>query len=147
MPKGIPNEKAASRTEILDALAPYITSGPTGLIVRIGTKKISLKREGRSFEADRDASVDSLIDAAVELTGPLTEVEVRDAMQPFGSIQLVFTEDHVDMKLGKRVLRNSLDCSLSHIVRTATELSMPTEKFRPVIGEGGKEVAPGEIRT
>lgn len=137
----------ASRTEILDALAPYITSGPSGLIVRIGTKSISMKREGRNFEAPRNAPIDNLIDAAVELTGPLTEEEIRDAMQPYGSVHLIFTEDNVTLQNGKRKLLCSLDCSLAHVLQQAIELTAPRERFRPVLGAGGIEAAPGEIRT
>lgn len=147
MPKGIPNETISSRTDILDALSPYITSGPTGLTVRIGTNNIVMKREGRTFEAERDTRIDTLIDAAVELTGPLTEAEVLEALKKYDIIQISFTNENVQMKLGKRVLLTSLDCSLAHLVSVAENLTQPTEKFKPVIGAGGKEVAPGELRT
>lgn len=146
MPRGIPNETASSRTDILDALAPYITSGPSGLTVRIGTNSIVMKREGRSFEADRKSSIDSLIDAAVEMTGPLTEEEVREALKPYGSIQISFTSENVEMKIGKRTLLTSLDSPISHVITVAQNLMQPLEKFRPVLGAGNKEVAHGDIR-
>lgn len=142
------NVPAASRAQILEALSPYIGGGSSDLSVRIGTSEIVLQREGRKFKAPRNASLDTLIDAAVELTGPLVEMEIDKALGEFKQkgLRYSITDEHVKMEFGKRTNLASIDCSLAHLVSTAVEMTSPREKFRPVTGEGNRIAAPGEIQ-
>lgn len=139
-------DQPQSRTAILDALAPHIMPGPAGLTVIIGVSKITMKRESRKLEFARNADIDTLIDAAVELTGPLTEEEIKKILAQFKDIEYKFVDDHVVMTLNKRSLISHMEVPLSHILAQAIELTGPRERFRPVTGEGGKQVAPGEIQ-
>jgi hypothetical protein len=75
--------KPASSSEIMQALAPYFTSGPSGLGVHIGTDEIVLRREQRIFRAPRSTRVDDLIDAAVGMSGPLTEEDAIKIIKPY----------------------------------------------------------------
>lgn len=136
-PKIEGNDQPASRTEILEALNPYITNGPSGLKAVIGTSKIILTREGRKHEFNRDAAIDTLIDAAVELTGPLTEKEVLALMAEFPNIEVKVTDSHVILKYGKIVTMAVLDVPLAHIRSVALELMSPKERLPQVLGAGG----------
>lgn len=129
-----------SRTEILEAISPYITGGPSGLKAVIGTSKITLTREGRKQEFPRNVSVDTLIDASVELTGPLTEDEVMEVAKEFPQVQTKVSDDQIVMQCGKVIVTSSLEATVSHIRSVALNLVAPKEKLPPVLGAGGKPV-------
>lgn len=130
----------ASRTEILEAISPYTTSGPSGLKAVIGTSKITLTREGRRQEFPRSVAVDTLIDASVELTGPLTEEEVMEVAKEFPQVQTKVADDQIVMQCGKVIVTSSLEAPVSHIRSVALNLIAPKEKLPPVLGAGGKPV-------
>lgn len=154
-PAKISNIPPASRSEILDALGAYISDGPSGLKAVIGTSKITLTREGRKQEFPRNAAIDSLIDAAVELTGPLTPQELESVVKNYTDRQIAMRIDgntalftraaHVETFMGpkdkggkqdmrqvrmrERTISASLDAPLSHIVRILDEMAMGGEIF------------------
>lgn len=146
----ISEARPSSSTEITQALTPYLSSGPSGLAVRIGRKEISLKREQRVFTAPRNVKIDDLIEAAVDLTGPLTQEEAETIFEPYSRKGIAmriegdtafFTRDAHNAQfkthdgkvkivpMRKRVVRTSLDVPMAHLISVLDEMTGGGEMF------------------
>lgn len=142
--------KPASATEIMQALSPYITTGHGSLAVRIGTNDIVLKREQRNFKAPRNTTVDKLVDAAVNMSGPLSPEETEGLFKPYESkgITMKIDTDMVyftakpcvtpirthdgkikNVAFKERTVSSSLDVPMAHIINVLNELTMGGDVF------------------
>jgi hypothetical protein len=140
----------ASNAEIMQALSPYITSGPSGLAVRIGTTEISLRREQRRFTAPRNTDLDTLIEAAVDMSGPLTPEEAEKLIKPYedrgismkieGDMVYLTRKPHIasirtgenkikQIPMKARTVSSSLDVPMAHITNVLNELVQGGEVF------------------
>jgi hypothetical protein len=142
--------KPASSSEIMQALTPCLTSGPSGLAVRISTNEITLRREQRKFSAPRNVAIDTLVDEAVNMSGPLTEDEATLIYEPYKEKGITmkiqgdtayFTRKAHTAKIatndGKvkgvsmrdRTVSSSLDVPMAHITQVLNELLQGGEVF------------------
>lgn len=144
------NTQPASSSEIMQAVSPYLTTGPSGLNVRIGTKEITLRREQRKVVLPRDTSIDALVENAVELSGPLTPDEVAQLFEPSqnkgltmkieGDTLYLTRRSHIakvrtgegkirEIHMKDRTVSSSLDVPMAHVTSIINDLVQGGEIF------------------